>query len=106
MVIAHNHAAALRRPMAPRWIRTKDHAHPPFTAKDEDDWLLLSGDFVVGRVFREMTGPNAGSVLWKLSGLHGLSAGGGSAQSVETGQRELLAGWREWQAWASVRDTD
>jgi hypothetical protein len=92
--------------MAPRWIRTKDHAHPPFTAKDQDDWLLLSGDFVVGRVFREMTGPSAGSVLWKLSGLHGLSAGAGSTESVETGQRELLAGWREWQAWAGVRDTD
>ena len=90
--------------MAPRWIRTKDHSHPPFTAKDEDDWLLLSGEFVVGRVFRETTGPNAGCVLWTLSGLHGLSVGVGSAESIETGQSELVAAWREWQAWAGVRD--
>jgi hypothetical protein len=59
---------------------------------------------MVGRVFRETAGPNAGRIIWKLSGLQGLSADGGSAESVETAQRELLAGWREWQVWAGVRD--
>lgn len=90
--------------MAPRRIKTKDHSHSQFTAKDEDDWLLLSGEFVVGRVFREPAGPNAGRVLWTLTGLHGLSAGAGSAEAIETRQQELLAAWREWQAWAGVRD--
>jgi len=86
--------------MAPRRIKTKDHSHSQFTAKDEDDWLLLSGEFVVGRVFREPAGPGPVDV----DGLHGLSAGAGSAEAIETRQPELLAAWREWQAWAGVRD--
>ncbi len=91
--------------MAPRWIKTKDRKpSPPLPPKGEDDWLLLSGEFVVGRVFREESGPHAGRVLWTLMGLHGLAAAKGVTDSIEKAQDELLASWREWQQWAGVQD--
>ncbi len=90
--------------MAPRWIKTKDHPSPPLPPKGEDDWLLLSGEFVVGHVFRESSGSRAGRVVWTLTGLHGLAAAKGVADSIEKAQDELLASWREWQQWAGVQD--
>jgi hypothetical protein len=90
--------------MAPRWIKTKEHGFSPFNANDEDDWLLMSGQFVAGRVFRETTGRNAGRFLWTLTGFHGLAAMKGQADSLQDGQCQLLARWRAWQAWAGVQD--
>jgi hypothetical protein len=91
--------------MAPRWIKTKQFQTAPWTVRHpDDDWLLVSGDFVVGRVFREATGPHAGRIVWKLTGLHGLTAANGVANSIEDAQEAVRAGWREWQAWAGVRD--
>ena len=92
--------------MPPRWIKTKDQQPSPFPPKDADDWVLLSGQFVAGRVFRETSGPNADRVVWTLIGLHGLAAAKGIADSLESGKAEVLAGWRQWQAWAGVRDAD
>jgi hypothetical protein len=49
--------------MAPRWIKTKEFQTAPWTARHpDDDSLLVSGDFVVGRVFREATGARAGQI--------------------------------------------
>ena len=39
--------------MAPRWIQTKDYSDTVFEpVQPNDDWLLISGNFVVGRVLR------------------------------------------------------
>jgi hypothetical protein len=42
----------------PRWIQTKDYHDTVFEpAQPEDDWLLVSREFVVGRVLRDRSGP-------------------------------------------------
>jgi hypothetical protein len=44
--------------MASRWIETKDYPNTVFEpAQPEYDWLLVSGDLVVGRVIRDRQGP-------------------------------------------------
>ncbi len=94
--------------MAPRWIKTKEHLPSAFSPKyDDDDWLLLSGDLVVGRAMRLKDGPQEGRWSWSLTGTsegpaghHGLADNQGSAQEV------LLAAWRRWQEWAGVKDRD
>jgi hypothetical protein len=43
--------------MAPRWIQTKDYSDTVFEpVQPNDDWLLISGNFVVGRVLRDVQG--------------------------------------------------
>src|SRR5690242_3024772 len=89
-------------PMAPRWIETKDYHN---TAQPEDDRLLISGQFVVGRVLRDRSGPQAGRFVWSLTGPHGAPIGNhGFVDTLEEAQDALLASWRRWQQWAGVRD--
>jgi hypothetical protein len=93
--------------VASRWIRTRDHSAtftPPF---DEDDWLLLTGKFIIGRVVRDRSGPQSGRVGWSLTGPHGAPINThGMTDTLEQAQAELLAAWRVWQMWAEVRDLD
>jgi len=92
--------------MAPRWIRTKDYSDTVFEpAQSEDDWLLLSGEFVIGRVLRDRSGPQAGRFAWSLTGPQGgPTSNYGMAGTFEEAQGELLTAWRRWQMWAEVRD--
>ena len=92
--------------MAPRWIETKDYRDtvldPP---QPEDDLMLLSGDFVIGRVLRGRSGPQAGRYSWSLTGIHGAPIQNqGTVDTIEQAQADLLAAWRRWQDWAEVRD--
>lgn len=92
--------------MPPRWIQTKDYHDTVFEpAQPEDDWLLVSGEFVVGRVLRDRSGPQADRFAWSLTGPHGSPIGNhGITDTFEEAQDALLASWRRWQQWAGVRD--
>jgi hypothetical protein len=54
---------------------------------DEDDWLLLSGAFVVGRVMRDPASPQHGAPI----GNHGTTG------TLDASQAELMAAWRREQ---------
>src|SRR5690349_19442990 len=70
--IVPGYVDTLRADMAPRWIQTKDYHNTVFEpAQPEDDWLLVSGELVVGRVLRDRSGPQAGRFVWSLTGPHG-----------------------------------
>jgi hypothetical protein len=57
--------------MAPRWIKTKDHNPSPHRPNyTDDDWLLLSGARVVGRVLPAAGDPHPGRYNWLLTGPH------------------------------------
>jgi hypothetical protein len=92
--------------MAPRWIETKDYRDavldPP---QPEDDLLLCSGEFVVGRVLRDRSGPQAGRYSWSLTGIRGAPIQNqGTVDTLDDAKAELLANWRRWQEWAGMRD--
>lgn len=92
--------------VAPRWIKTKDRYGSVFEAvQDESDCLLTSGEFVVGRVLRDRSGPHAGRFSWSLTGPNGGSVRNhGTTDTLEEAQVQLMAAWRTWQDWAGVRD--
>ena len=91
--------------MAPRWIETKDRFLTLQTAHPVEDWVLVSGEFVVGRVLRDRSGPQAGRYSWSLTGPHGSPIDNhGIAETFEEAQDALLASWGRWQEWAGVRD--
>jgi hypothetical protein len=43
--------------VAPRWIETKEQFGTLQSAHPVEDWLLLLGEFVVGRVLKDRSGP-------------------------------------------------
>ena len=96
--------------MPPRWIKSKDHKPSPYAPKyEDDDWLLLSGRFVIGRVLRSDGHLVQGRFNWSMTGPHTPQAPvatGGTASDVEAAKAALLASWRLWQAWAEMQDRE
>jgi hypothetical protein len=95
-------------PVAPRWVLLKEH-HPdhPMSATTCDpmtDWLLISGNFVAGRVQRPAGGPRH-DPHWALlaSGpMQGPGESAGWAESVEEAKGQLIAAWQAWLGWAEL----
>lgn len=84
--------------MAPRWIKTKDRQpHPYVPNYGEHDWLLLSGEWVVGRVLLTCGDPHRGRFNWGLTGPHTPAAPvstRGMVDSEDAAKAELLVRWR------------
>ena len=97
-------------PPEPRWLLTAEHLgrdHPMMTATCDatTDWLMISGGFAAGRVFRPVAGPRH-DPHWMLftSGpmrMRGTSAGW--ADSVEEAKANLLRAWHAWLEWAELQ---
>lgn len=96
--------------MPPRWIKTKDVRPSRFGPNFEpDDWSLISGSFVVGRVLPASGDRVQGRFTWTITGPHTPEAPvstGGSAKDVHSAKAALLASWRKWQEWAGMQDRD
>lgn len=94
--------------MAPRWVNTEDHNPGPyFRKRGVEDWLLLSGGFVIGRVTSEPGNPSKNRYSWSLTGPHTPEAPvpiGGTVEGATAAKAALLASWRAWQVWAGQRD--
>jgi hypothetical protein len=91
--------------VAPRWIETKDRFDTLPSVDPVDHRLLVSGEFVVGRVLQDRSGPQAGRYSWSLTGIYGAPiANHGMTDTLEQAQAELMANWRQWQEWAGMRD--
>lgn len=96
--------------MPPRWVKTKDHKPSRFGPNyEDDDWLLVSGGFVVGRVLPSSGDRVPGRFNWSLTGPHTPEAPvsiGGAAKDVHSAKAALLESWRRWQEWAEMHDRD
>ncbi len=100
--------AGVRRDGAeePRWILTRDHNPRNFgrAYDDETDWLLLSGNLVVGRVHRPLTGPRH-ELHWALTGPHTPDAPieqQGWTLSIAGAKTKLFGAWCAWLRWADL----
>ena len=83
--------------VAPRWIEPKDRFGTLQSA--HEDWLLVSGEFVVGRVLQDRAGPQAGRCSWSLTEPLGSSIDNqGIAETFEGAPDALLASWRRMAA--------
>jgi hypothetical protein len=100
--------AGVRRDGAdePRWSRTSEHRPRIFgpAYEDETDCLLLSGNFVVGRVHRPLAGPGH-NLHWSLTGPQTPQAPfekQGWADSVDDAKAKLFNAWCAWLQWAGL----
>ncbi len=110
VAVRPTHWRNLARIRGPRWIEAKDHKASPYSPQyGEDDWLLLSGRFVVGRVLHDHGAPQPNRFSWSLTGPHSPEAlvePHGTTGDLEAAKAALLASWRRWQEWAGVQDRD
>lgn len=95
--------------MAPHWVRTKDKWPHLYRADEQrdDDLLLLTGDWVVGRVLPAAGVPGPPRWSWSLTGPHSPEAGvptHGDAPGLEEAKAALVASFRRWQQWAGMTD--
>jgi len=63
----------------------------------KDDLLLVSGEWVVGRV-HPPGGTLVGKFNWSLTGPHTPVVAAGTVDTLEDAKVALLKGWRAWQA--------
>jgi hypothetical protein len=96
--------------MAPRWVKTKDHAPSLYRARQTmTTSCCCPANFVVGRVLLDQHSPQRGRYAWSLTGTSGDGAPvarHGMTDTLARAQAALLASWRAWQAWAAVRDVE
>jgi hypothetical protein len=91
----------------PRWVLTKDHLpdHPMTTTTGDPttDWLLISGNFVAGRVHRPAQGHDP---HWRLLGTSSTECPtpqAGWADTIDGAKAALLDAWQAWLEWAELR---
>ena len=88
-------------------LREDHHPDHPMAASTRDpttDWLLISGNFVAGRVHGPAGGPRR-DPHWALltSGpMQGPGVSAGWAESVEAAKGQLIAAWQVWLGWAEL----
>jgi hypothetical protein len=83
--------------MALTWINAKSN------------WRLVWAGFVVGHVLHCANGPQAGRFVWSITWPHAskvLMDTHGDTADVEAAKAALVAAWRNWQTWATIRDAD
>lgn len=95
--------------MGLRWARTIDEKPHMFSTNVErdDDWLLYSGGWLIGRVYREGGGPGRGRILWSMTGPVAPEApvpAHGPAETIAQGQELLVSAFAQWLAWAELQE--
>jgi hypothetical protein len=94
-------------PVTPRWVLAKDHAanrSMEITCDPDTYWLMISGHFVAGRIYRPDTWQRT-KLTWQLltSGpMQGPNATMGEVDTVDEGKLMVLVAWRAWLAWAEL----
>jgi len=91
------------------WLRTIDKSPHMFSAKADpnEDWVLYSGGWLIGRVCRA-GGAQTGLYLWSLTGPHTPEAPGvkhGTEASIAAAQERLVSSWQAWVAWAELQES-
>lgn len=83
-------------------LRSADDSAPrePRWVEQDEGWLLISGEFGAGRVYRDLH--------WMLLGMSPTHTPGqrvGRAPSVKEAKAELLSAWQAWLEWAELQST-
>jgi hypothetical protein len=99
--------------MALRWIRTIDKSPHMFSTRErgDNDWLLYSGGWQVGRLQEELRPAGAQRIAfgWSFTGPHTPEAPvakRGEAASLAVAKQQLVNAMRAWAVWAGVRTVD
>ena len=87
-------------------VRTADGRAPPTPrwVQDGEDWRLLSGGFLAGRIHRPTSGPRR-DLRWELLTSGPMAMPGASAgwsDSIDGAEAALLSAWRAWLEWAEL----
>jgi hypothetical protein len=76
--------------------------------KDTIDYGVFSGEWCIGRIYEQRTGPKELRWFWALhapGGRETLRASNRVA-SLEVAKAEFETSWKQWKAWAKMEEVD
>jgi hypothetical protein len=80
-------------------------ATEPASPVDEDrqDFTVYSGEWAMGRIYRQRGGPESMRWCWWLYGVFGLLTDG-HAPTLDEAKAEFETAWHRWLAWAKLSE--
>jgi hypothetical protein len=75
---------------------------------EREDYDVMNGKLVVGRIHRPMRSPpDAESWAWSITGVQaelGVMVSNGTSRSLDEAKAELMKNWRKWLTWAELTE--
>ena len=75
--------------------------------KDRQDFTIYSGEWAMGRIYEQRGGPDSMRWFWSLHGIFGKPlrcAPNGHAATLDEAKAQFESTWRQWLAWAKLRE--
>jgi hypothetical protein len=75
--------------------------------KDRQDVTVYCGEWAVGRIYEQRGGPDSMRWFWSLYGMLGKPVDmrtNGHAATLDEAKAQLESTWRQWLAWAKLRE--
>ena len=75
--------------------------------KDRQDLTIYRGEWAVGRIYEQRGGPDSMRWFWSLYGMLGKPVDmhtNGHAATLDEAKAQFEAAWRQWLAWAKLRE--
>jgi hypothetical protein len=76
---------------------------------DQKDYVVMSGDFVVGRIYEDRHVRKELRWFWAINGVRAGSSvmqKDGRTPTIEEAKAHLADNWRRWLAWAKLHEID
>ena len=76
--------------------------------RDQKDYFVMSGEFVVGRTYEDRHAREELRWFWAISGVPGpeVMEKSGRVATLDEAKARLADNWRKWLAWANLRESD
>lgn len=85
--------------------RQRDHYNDP--KYSDDMYVALSGEMIVGTIYKTSGGAQGEGWGWWINGVHfspSIAAARGFTPSLEEAKTELATNWRKWLAFAGLTE--
>jgi hypothetical protein len=76
---------------------------------DHKDFIVMSGEFVLGRIYEECGARPELRWYWAINGVHAgpsVMRKDGRARSLEGAKAQFADNWQKWLAWAGLKEVE
>ena len=76
---------------------------------DHKDFIVMSGEFVLGRIYEECGVRPELRWYWAINGVHAgptVMRKDGRARSLEGAKAQFADSWQKWLAWAGLKEVE
>jgi hypothetical protein len=77
--------------------------------QDQIDWIVVSGEFVVGRIYEERHAREELRWFWAINGVHAgpaIMRKDGRTPTLDEAKAQFADNWGKWLAWAALKERE